>query len=108
MKINDRVILNTFFGTKTSMDKVDVREDYWKLIGQPGIILDSPNNRILIKFECDIDQFELENHNPIKNSLWILRSDLEIIKNQAQHTFGKVGADLINYTSCMAIRDLQN
>jgi len=77
MEINDKVILNTFLGTKSSTDKVDDRENYWKLVGQRGTILERKNNRVLVKFDCKIDQFELENHNPVKDSLWILPSDLE-------------------------------
>jgi hypothetical protein len=80
MEINNKVILNTFLGTKASIEKVDARENYWKLVGQTGTILERKNNRVLVKFDSKIDQFKLENHNLVKDSLWILSSDLVIKK----------------------------
>ena len=79
MKINDKVVLDTFLGTKKSGKTVDSNENYWILIGQKGKIVEIGERRLLIVFECDIDSFQLENHNHIKNSLWILPTDLKII-----------------------------
>lgn len=91
MEINDKVILHTFLGTKISSDKVDLSENYWKLIGQPCVILDRNDNRVLVKFACDIDQFELENNNPVKDSLWIFRSDLKKYRTQSSTNPKKIG-----------------
>ncbi len=37
------------------------------------------NGRILVLFDRNLDDFEVENHNPIKNSLWIKKTDLEVL-----------------------------
>lgn len=82
MKIGNRVKLKTFNGTLISDDDCSPHEDHWKLIGQIGCIVQnsSEKNRLLVQFEEDVNSFELECHNVIKNSLWILESDLtEII-----------------------------
>lgn len=77
MQVNDNVTLVTFLGTLLPEDPVDSNENYWKLIGQGGQIIEVGEERVLVKFICNLDSFELENHNPIKNSLWILRTDLQ-------------------------------
>ena len=58
--------------------------NYWKLIGEKGKVIDERENytgRILILFDKNLDEFEVENHNPIKNSLWIKKTDLEIVSD---------------------------
>jgi hypothetical protein len=37
------------------------------------------NSRILVLFDRNLDEFEVENHNSIKNSLWIKKTDLEVL-----------------------------
>lgn len=37
-------------------------------------------DRVLVRFEDDLAKFGLENHNEKHNSLWILKSDLEVLK----------------------------
>ena len=76
------VILKSFNGKSIAPKKTIERENYWKLIGEKGKIIDNKevfNERVLVLFEKDLDNFNLENHNPIKNSLYILKTDLEII-----------------------------
>lgn len=34
--------------------------------------------KVLVLFEENLDKLGLQNHNPLKNTLWILLSDLEI------------------------------
>lgn len=77
MQINDKVTLISFLGTLTSDEPVNSNENYWKLIGQSGQIIEQGKERVLVKFNCDIDTFQLENHNPVKDSLWILRTDIQ-------------------------------
>jgi hypothetical protein len=51
------------------------------LIGEKAKVIDeieNHNGRVLILFDKNLDDFKVENHNPIKNSLWIKKTDLEI------------------------------
>lgn len=75
------VILKTFLGKLTPSEKVQEKENYWKLIGEKGKVIDDIeiiNGRVLVLFNKNLDEFGIENHNPIKNSLWIKKSDLEL------------------------------
>ena len=85
--LNSDVILKTFLGTEDSRKPINQNENYWKLIGQQGQVLELGEKRVPVKFNCDIDAFGLENHNPIKNSLWILPSDLDKIKTKPNNTY---------------------
>ena len=82
MKIENEALikLKTFLGTLSSVDNVDKREDYWKLIGEIGTVIDDTeivNGRVMVLFKRNLDELGLENHNSIPNSLWIRLSDLE-------------------------------
>ena len=90
-----KVILKTFNGVLTSPKGTDPSEDYWSLIGQPGIIIKSPDEeglyasfsekkRLLVKFEIDVKKLGLECHNEIQNTLWILESDLALDEDRSQ------------------------
>jgi hypothetical protein len=83
MKIdkNTSVKLKSFLGTLNPEKNILDHNNYWKLIGENGKVIDERENyagRILILFDKNLDEFEVENHNPIKNSLWIKKTDLEI------------------------------
>jgi len=83
MKIrkNTPVRLKTFLGTNNPTEEIDKSDDYWKLIGQSGTVIDdnlADKERVLVLFDKDLDDFQLANHNPIKNSLMIKKSDLEL------------------------------
>ncbi len=81
-KTDTPVKLKTFRGLLSRPENVDDQENYWKLIGLTGRIIDSQElseGRILVLFDQKLDDFNVENHNPIQNSLWISKSDLEII-----------------------------
>jgi hypothetical protein len=81
LKKNTLVTLKSFSGTLKPVKKIKDDENYWKLIGQKGSIIDETENyngRILVLFQKNLDEFKVVNHNPIKNTLWILVSDLEI------------------------------
>ncbi|MDP1800410.1 MAG: hypothetical protein Q8L81_03610 [Bacteroidota bacterium] len=63
-------------------EEVTDNENYWKLIGEKGKIIDDReinDGRVLVLFENDLNYFGVENHNPVKNSLWIKKSDLKLI-----------------------------
>jgi len=83
MKIrkNTPVRLKSFLGTNNSPNDIDKSDDYWKLIGQIGIVIDdklADKEKVLVLFDNDLDDFQLANHNPTKNSLMIKKSDLEL------------------------------
>jgi hypothetical protein len=83
MKIrkNTPVRLKTFLGTNNPTVEIDKSDDYWKLIGQSGIVINdnlTDKERVLVLFDKDLDDFQLANHNPIRNSLMIKKSDLEL------------------------------
>lgn len=81
MNKSSRVILKTFLGKTFSEEDAGTVDDYWKLIGLKGIVIDTggKDGRVLVDFEIDLDRYHVANHNPIKNTLWILESDLEEI-----------------------------
>ena len=85
MKIrkNTPVRLKTFQGTIRSSEKINKLDDYWRLIGQRGVVIDDnleDKERVLVLFDNDLDDFQLANHNPVRNSLMVRRSDLELDK----------------------------
>ncbi len=71
------------FLEKSTAPKITCKtENQWKLIGETGIIIDEVemnNGRILVLFDKNLDDFDVENLNPIKNSLWIKKMDLEVL-----------------------------
>jgi len=76
----DRVKLKTFLGTLKPRTAVYTENNFWRLIGEKGEIIDDiiQNERVLVLFEKNLDEFEVANHNPIPNSLWIKPSDLRL------------------------------
>lgn len=81
MDKNTLIKLKTFHGTLEPLIEVKHRENYWKLIGEKCIVLDDADfnpDKVLVLFEKNLDDFDLENHNPIKNSLYIDKKDLEL------------------------------
>lgn len=80
-----RVKLKSFLGTSQPKTEVENSENYWELIGETGQIIEENNEnflgRVLVLFDKNLDNFGLFNHNPIKNSLWILKSDLKFIND---------------------------
>ena len=89
MRVGDRVLLKSFNGTLGAPDDVEEHEDYWKLIGHTGVVVDDGRQshfffqdghlRMLISFDADLKKFDLENHNSFANSLWIRINDLELL-----------------------------
>lgn len=79
--VERRVILKSFLGSIKPKSKPEARENYWKLIGEKGEVIDTGenDNRLLVLFESNLDDYQLENHNPIRNTLWIKESDLQFL-----------------------------
>jgi hypothetical protein len=78
MTNNTLVKLKTFIGKISSEEDKNTADDYWKLIGLNGIIIEEDDDKVLVKFEKNLDDYNVANHNPIKNTLWIHKYDLEI------------------------------
>ncbi len=78
-QINDRVILETFLGDVKQSDIDSDNENYFLLIGKCGVILEinEKDKQVLILFDESLDDLGLINHNDIKNSLWIYKSDIK-------------------------------
>lgn len=96
MEVNDRVRLVSVNGKTKPPKTVDSKENYWLLIGQFGTVQQDPEEenlfasfsekpRVLVQFDEDViakyvNEYGMHVHNNVKNSLWILVSDLEIVK----------------------------
>ena len=79
-EIGTKVKLNKFNNTIDTPLNCDESENYWSLIGELGTVIQPKNSRsrVLIQFE-NIDKLKnLQCHNEVKNSLWILESDVEL------------------------------
>jgi hypothetical protein len=78
--------LVSFNGSQLAPLDVEAYENYWRLIGQVGRILEADRpygidkDRVLVNFEPSLDGMGLENHNETPNSLWIRLSDLEVVE----------------------------
>lgn len=96
------VKLKTFLGTATASKSIEEREIYWKLIGQSGKVIDDTENgngRVLVLFNRNLNEFGVENHNPVENSLWIKKSDLEL--DQYSIHLKKLEKEILGRTSFM-------
>lgn len=72
VKYSTPVILKSFLGLVNSPEEdVCSKEDYWKLIGKRGIVIDlsEDHKKALLLFDQNLDDLLLENHNAIKNTL---------------------------------------
>lgn len=83
---NRIVRLKTFLGTREPNKDTWERENYWKLIGASGKVIDvnEISEQALVLFERNLDDYQVENHNPVKNSLWIKMTDLELKNSQEE------------------------
>lgn len=81
MQIQKRVTLISFLNTIDPPKKINTDENYWILIGEKGTIIERDNQdfigRVLVLFDKNLDELNLQNHNPEKNCLWILETDLK-------------------------------
>jgi hypothetical protein len=83
----DRVMLKSLKTEGTARADAAADENYEKLIGWRGTIVQSPSEaglfasfseepRLLIQFDQSVTEMKLHCHNDVPNSLWILESDL--------------------------------
>jgi len=87
MEKGKKYTLVSFNGTTKPEEECSSDENYWVLIGQTGTLVYfsqelnfGNDNRVLIRFDQNIKSQRLECHNSVPNSLWILKTDLEIEK----------------------------
>ena len=82
----DRVRLVTFNGSAAAVRSTAPGENYWRLVGQHGEVVTTlpisgiAADRVLVKFDCNLEDLGLHNHNEISHSLWVKRSDLQVIE----------------------------
>ncbi len=80
LKSGKRVVLKSFNGSLIAPKDVKPEENYWLLIGSKAVVEQTnDSDRVLIKFERELSILGLINHNDVKNSLWILISDLKFV-----------------------------
>lgn len=85
-ELGSRVKLISFHGEKVSSEHVPQHENFWILVGRQGVILSETlkehaafpdkGKRALVKFDQNLDELGLANHNEVPNSLWVFVSDL--------------------------------
>jgi hypothetical protein len=81
-QIGSRVRLVSFNGRETPPNKIKFEENFWKLIGIDGEIIENvpkkgiQKNRLLVKFDVTLDDLGIHNHNELPDSLWIAGTDL--------------------------------
>lgn len=87
MKTGDKVKVVSFQGTLTSVYPTEANEDYWKLIGSTGRIVDDSEadreGKVYVRFNQSLNDYNLINHNEqtglkYRNTLFLLMSDLEL------------------------------
>jgi hypothetical protein len=77
--IGTQVRLKSFLGDITPPKVCDPKENYWKLIGETGIITDDlpGSESVIVVFDRDLSAFALHCHNATPNSLRIPATDIE-------------------------------
>ena len=91
IQLNQKVKIISFNGTVNPPKECEEEENYWKLIGQTGKIVQDPDQnslyadflrdkKVLILLDNNVKSFNLHCHNNIENSLWFSLDDLEILK----------------------------
>lgn len=78
---NTKVILRAFNGTSSPPADCAPGQDYWRLVGESGTVIEEANarNRVLVRFGNSVIERGLIYHNPIPNSPYILATDLEAL-----------------------------
>jgi len=80
-----RVTLHSFQGTKSAPEEQRPGEDYWRLIGHSGAVVETDDSpvgrlssgpRVLVQFDVDPAALGLHCHNPLARALWIRETDL--------------------------------
>ncbi len=81
--INSTIILKTFNGEKKAPNNCNPQENYWKLIGKKGKVVEwkTSQSRALVQFDAPLRNYGLHCHNEFPNSLLIQLSDVEIVES---------------------------
>ena len=76
-----KVQLKSFNGEIATPAGCRDSENYWRVIGCTGVIVEPKNDRdrVLVQFDESIEELGLHCHNPIENSLYILETDLAVL-----------------------------
>jgi len=86
MKNGEKVRVKSFFLTKNPEEETDEKYNYWKLIGEKGIVINkrkehpfykNRGEQVLVKFEKNLQSLGLVSHNDKENSLWFFLDDIE-------------------------------
>jgi acetylornithine/N-succinyldiaminopimelate aminotransferase len=78
LPLNCRVSVLSFNGEFFAPEDCVADDNYWALIGESGMVIETINKsgRVLVKFDNSIIEMGLNCHNPIPNSLYLLETDL--------------------------------
>jgi hypothetical protein len=81
--LNTRVVLRSFNASPTAPRGCRPDENYWKLIGELGCVVETSNarQRVLVRFDKSVADHGLVCHNRMPNSLYILEADLRVVPN---------------------------
>jgi len=88
MKSGNEVKIKSFLGKDKPDETIEDEYNYWKLIGEKGVIIDKRKKhpyycdrgeQVLVKFEKSLSDIGVEAHNSINNSLWFFLDDVEEI-----------------------------
>ena len=85
----NRVRILSFLGQTIPTAAVEPHEDYWRLIGQTGKVVEygptDPTSlffgKSLVLFDIDVVGLDLNCHNEVPNTLWISNSDLIVLSS---------------------------
>jgi hypothetical protein len=86
MQIGSKVRLKIFNGNASGPPNVSADANFWSLVGSHGTVIETrpiegiDADRVLVLFDVSLPNLRLPNHNELKNSLWIKRSDLVIFQ----------------------------
>jgi len=91
LKPGKKVVLKSYQGLLLAPHKVLPADNYWRLLGkkatvvelEPGLVKQmadsSKNQRVLLTFDEDFKSLGLVSPITIKNSLWVLVTDLKFV-----------------------------
>jgi hypothetical protein len=86
--IGQKVKLISFNAKTDPPVEVYPHENYWKLIGFQGIVVEgierekeyfNDSGRVCVRLNADVSEMGLECHNEAMDALWINERDLELI-----------------------------
>ena len=88
--LGSKVRLVSFHGSLKSPEPIRQEENYWNLIEEEGIVHNcearnhpaypEKGSRVLVRFDRNLTELGLLNHNSETNCLWIFATDLRLAK----------------------------